>query len=142
MRILTPLLKGYICKRARNSATEGMEARGGNGYIEDWVEPKLVRDAQLGSIWEGTTNIVALDVIRALVKDQAGEIFFNTVYKNLDSISDSLAQQTGKVLRQITHKIESQTEKILNLNQSERELHCKTINEPYVSCMRIQSFTG
>ncbi|MFE4707435.1 acyl-CoA dehydrogenase family protein [Peribacillus simplex] len=135
LRILTPLLKGYICKRARNSTSEGMEARGGNGYIEDWVEPKLVRDAHLGAIWEGTTNIVALDVIRALVKDQAGEVFFNTVYNTIDGISDSLAQQTGKVLLQITNKIESQAKKIMNLNGPERELPAKQLmNRMYHVC--------
>ncbi|MGW8428368.1 acyl-CoA dehydrogenase family protein [Peribacillus simplex] len=135
LRILTPLLKGYICKRARNSTSEGMEARGGNGYIEDWVEPKLVRDAHLGAIWEGTTNIVALDVIRSLVKDQAGEVFFNTVYNTIDGISDSLAQQTGKVLLQITNKIESQAKKIMNLNGPERELPAKQLmNRMYHVC--------
>ncbi|SIS13655.1 Acyl-CoA dehydrogenase [Peribacillus simplex] len=135
LRILTPLLKGYICKRARNSTSEGMEARGGNGYIEDWVEPKLLRDAHLGAIWEGTTNIVALDVIRALVKDQAGEVFFNTVYNTIDGISDSWAEQTGKVLLQITNKIESQAKKIMKLNGPERELPAKQLmNRMYHVC--------
>ncbi|MBT2664285.1 acyl-CoA dehydrogenase family protein [Bacillus sp. ISL-4] len=135
LRILTPLLKGYICKRARNSTSEGMEARGGNGYIEDWVEPKLVRDAHLGAIWEGTTNIVALDVIRSLVKDQAGEVFFNTVYNTIDGISDSLAQQTGKILLHVTNKIESQAKKIMNLNGPERELPAKQLmNRMYHVC--------
>ncbi|MBO0997453.1 acyl-CoA dehydrogenase family protein [Bacillus sp. SD075] len=135
LRILTPLLKGYICKRARNSTSEGMEARGGNGYIEDWVEPKLVRDAHLGAIWEGTTNIVALDVIRALVKDQAGEVFFNTVYNMIEGISNSLAQQTGKVLLQITNKIESQAKRIMNLKGPEKELPAKQLmNRMYHVC--------
>ena len=49
-----------------------MEVRGGNGYIEDWVNPRLVRDAHVGVLWEGTSNINALDVItRAVGKTQA-----------------------------------------------------------------------
>ena len=49
-----------------------MEARGGNGYIEDWVNPRLIRDAQVGLLWEGTSNINALDVItRAVGKSGA-----------------------------------------------------------------------
>ena len=49
-----------------------MEARGGNGYIEDWVNARLIRDAQVGLLWEGTSNINALDVItRAVGKAQA-----------------------------------------------------------------------
>ena len=46
-----------------------MEVRGGCGYIEDWSDPRLVRDAHLGSIWEGTSNIVALDVLRAIRRE-------------------------------------------------------------------------
>lgn len=136
LRILTPMLKGYICKRARYSTSEGMEARGGNGYIEDWVEPKMVRDALLGSIWEGTTNIVALDVVRALVKDKAGDIFFNKIYNMTDNISDSFVHQTGKILIEITKKIELQAEKVMNLNGPERELPAKQLmNRMYHVCV-------
>jgi acyl-CoA dehydrogenase len=45
--------------------------RGGWGYIEDWADPRVVRDAHLGSIWEGTSNIVALDVLRAIRREAA-----------------------------------------------------------------------
>ncbi|WP_249593678.1 acyl-CoA dehydrogenase family protein [Peribacillus frigoritolerans] len=127
LRILTPLLKGYICKRARNSTSEGMEARGGNGYIEDWIDSKLVRDAHVGSIWEGTTNIVALDVVRALVKDEAGEIFFNDLYNRLDAITNSLSKQIGNILLQISQKVESQSHRIMSLNGPERELPAKQL---------------
>ena len=48
-----------------------MEVRGGCGYIEEWTEPRLVRDAHLGSIWEGTSNIVALDVLRAINRENS-----------------------------------------------------------------------
>jgi acyl-CoA dehydrogenase len=65
LRILTPLLKYRACRDARVVAGDAMEVRGGCGYIEEWPEPKLLRDTHLGSIWEGTSNIVALDVLRA-----------------------------------------------------------------------------
>ncbi len=126
-RILTPLLKGYVCKRARNSTSEGMEARGGNGYIEDWVEPKLVRDALLGSIWEGTTNIVSLDVLRSLVKVQAGDVFFNAVFSSTENLSNPLARQTGQVLQKISEKIEAQAKKVIALNGAEQELPMKQL---------------
>lgn len=70
-RILTPLVKFRVCRDARKVAGDGMEARGGVGYIEEWIEPRLVRDSHLGSIWEGTSNIVALDVMRAARKEAA-----------------------------------------------------------------------
>jgi alkylation response protein AidB-like acyl-CoA dehydrogenase len=53
-------------------ATGAMEIRGGNGYIEEWVNARLVRDAHIGVLWEGTSNINALDIItRAVGKSRA-----------------------------------------------------------------------
>ena len=70
-RILTPLIKFRACRDARRVTGDAMEVRGGCGYIEEWVDPRLVRDAHLGSIWEGTSNIVALDVIRSIRREQS-----------------------------------------------------------------------
>ena len=67
LRILTGLLKLRACRDNAIVATAAMEARGGNGYIEDWVNPRLIRDAQVGLLWEGTSNINALDVIQRAV---------------------------------------------------------------------------
>lgn len=71
VRILTPLIKFRACRDARKVAGDAMELRGGLGYIEEWSDARILRDAHLGSIWEGTSNIVALDVIRASVRDDA-----------------------------------------------------------------------
>jgi hypothetical protein len=65
LRILTPLIKFRACRDARKVTGDAMEVRGGCGYIEDFPDARLLRDAHLGSIWEGTSNIVALDVMRA-----------------------------------------------------------------------------
>jgi hypothetical protein len=70
-RILTPLIKFRACRDARKVTGDAMEVRGGCGYIEEWTEPRLVRDAHLGSIWEGTSNIVALDVLRAITRENS-----------------------------------------------------------------------
>jgi acyl-CoA dehydrogenase len=68
-RLLTPLIKFRACRDARKVTGDAMEVRGGCGYIEEWSDPRLVRDAHLGSIWEGTSNIVALDVLRAIRRE-------------------------------------------------------------------------
>jgi acyl-CoA dehydrogenase len=70
-RLLTPLIKFRACRDARKVTGDAMEVRGGCGYIEEWGDPRIVRDAHLGSIWEGTSNIVALDVMRAIVREDA-----------------------------------------------------------------------
>ncbi|HVS42416.1 MAG TPA: acyl-CoA dehydrogenase family protein [Candidatus Dormibacteraeota bacterium] len=66
LRLLTPLAKGYGSERARICATEAMEVRGGNGAIEDWPNSRMLRDGYIHAIWEGTGNIQALDVLRAI----------------------------------------------------------------------------
>ena len=68
-RLLTPLIKFRACRDARRVTGDAMEVRGGCGYIEEWGDPRIVRDAHLGSIWEGTSNIVALDVMRAIRRE-------------------------------------------------------------------------
>jgi acyl-CoA dehydrogenase len=67
LRILTPALKFRATRDARKVCGEAMEMRGGIGYIEEFVNPRLLRDAHLGSIWEGTGNIVALDALKRAV---------------------------------------------------------------------------
>jgi acyl-CoA dehydrogenase len=69
LRILTPLLKFRACRDARRVTGDAMEVRGGCGYIEEFSDARLLRDAHLGSIWEGTSNIVALDVMRAAQRE-------------------------------------------------------------------------
>ncbi|GAB2829988.1 acyl-CoA dehydrogenase family protein [Comamonas piscis] len=71
LRILTPMIKFRACRDARKVTGDAMEVRGGCGYIEEWTDPRLVRDAHLGSIWEGTSNIVALDVVRAIQREDS-----------------------------------------------------------------------
>jgi putative acyl-CoA dehydrogenase len=72
--------KYWVCKRAPAHAAEALECLGGNGYIEDSGMPRLFRESPLGSIWEGSGNVAALDVLRATVKEpQAVEAFFGEV---------------------------------------------------------------
>ena len=80
LRVLTPLIKFRACRDNVRAATGSMEIRGGNGYIEDWPNARLVRDAHIGVLWEGTSNIVALDLItRAIGKDGGGSVLSATL---------------------------------------------------------------
>lgn len=85
LRILTPMLKFRACRDARKVTGDAMEVRGGCGYIEEWSDPRLVRDAHLGSIWEGTSNIVALDVIRAIKREGSLPVLQNHLQVLLDA---------------------------------------------------------
>ena len=64
-RLVTPALKYWICKRAPPVVAEALEVLGGNGYVEESTLPRLYREAPLNSIWEGSGNVMCLDVQRA-----------------------------------------------------------------------------
>jgi putative acyl-CoA dehydrogenase len=67
-RVATAVSKYHVCKRAPGHAYEALECLGGNGYVEASGMPRLYREAPLASIWEGSGNVMALDVLRALVR--------------------------------------------------------------------------
>jgi putative acyl-CoA dehydrogenase len=67
-RVLTPAAKFWICKRTPFVTLEAMEVLGGSGYIEDSIMPRLYREAPVNSIWEGSGNVMCLDVLRAIGK--------------------------------------------------------------------------
>jgi len=71
-RFATAVMKYHVCKRAAAHAAESLECLGGNGFVEDSGLPLLYRDAPLSGIWEGSGNVAALDVLRALVKEPEG----------------------------------------------------------------------
>src|SRR5579883_1504942 len=73
LRILTPTLKFRATRDARKVCGDAMEMRGGTGYIEEFATARLLRDAHLGSIWEGTGNIVAIDALKRAVGRHGAE---------------------------------------------------------------------
>ncbi|MFF5246224.1 isovaleryl-CoA dehydrogenase [Streptosporangium sp. NPDC000095] len=89
--------KYWICKRAPAHAAEALECLGGNGYIEESQMPRLFRESPLNGIWEGSGNVAALDVLRALGREpEAREVFFAEVAlaagadRHLDAAADRL----------------------------------------------------
>jgi putative acyl-CoA dehydrogenase len=71
-RILTPAAKFWICKRTLEFTGECMEVWGGNGYVENGPMARMYREAPVNSIWEGSGNVMCLDVLRALERDPEG----------------------------------------------------------------------
>jgi putative acyl-CoA dehydrogenase len=65
-RVVTPAAKFWICKRTPFVTYEAMEVLGGSGYIEESIMPRLYREAPVNSIWEGSGNVMCLDVLRAI----------------------------------------------------------------------------
>lgn len=74
-RLLVSLMKYRAGEVVVRDASKAIEIHGGNGYIEEYVTPRLLRDAQVLTVWEGTANILGLDLLRAIEKHQAHEVF-------------------------------------------------------------------
>src|SRR6201746_1153109 len=104
LRTLTPTLKFRATRDARKVCGDAMEMRGGIGYIEEVVNPRLLRDAHLGSIWEGTGNIVALDTLkRAVGRHGAEAALAADLHARLDD-SSNVPQAWRERLRDLTDR--------------------------------------
>ncbi len=90
LRTLTPLIKYHTARQAQWACHEAMEVRGGNGYIEDWPNARMVRDAHLLSIWEGSGNIMLLDFARALRRTGSGPALVEALTEPSAAVSGPL----------------------------------------------------
>jgi len=87
-RLLTPIAKYWVCKRSPSLAYEAMECLGGGGYIEAGPMPRLYRQSPLNAIWEGSGNVIALDVLRAIARDPC----------SVEALMDFLSTKRGRHL--------------------------------------------
>ncbi len=85
-RLLTPIAKYWVCKRAPGLVYEAMECHGGAGYIEAGPMPRLFRQSPLNAIWEGSGNVIALDLLRAIGREPGG----------VEALNGFLAAQRGR----------------------------------------------
>ncbi|MFP5406369.1 MAG: acyl-CoA dehydrogenase family protein, partial [Gammaproteobacteria bacterium] len=95
LRVLTPLLKFRACRDARKVCGDALEMRGGIGYIEEFATARLLRDSHLGSIWEGTSNIVALDVLRSVRKEDTLAVLDRHLARQLSEAQLPVALEAG-----------------------------------------------
>jgi putative acyl-CoA dehydrogenase len=104
-RYATAVMKYWVCKRATPHANEALECLGGNGYVEESGMPRLYRDSPLNSIWEGSGNVAALDVLRVTAREPEGLPAFLAECElargadarldaHLDGVKDSIAKLT------------------------------------------------
>ncbi|HKQ51993.1 MAG TPA: acyl-CoA dehydrogenase family protein [Pyrinomonadaceae bacterium] len=100
LRLLTPLMKLTTAKQAVVVASEVLEAFGGAGYVEDTGLPVLLRDSQVLPIWEGTTNVLALDAVRATGPDnRAFQVLKSEVSRSIESVRDDRLAAAARATR-------------------------------------------
>jgi hypothetical protein len=107
LRLLTPIAKLTTAKQAVAVASEALECFGGAGYVEDTGLPVLLRDAQVLPIWEGTTNVLSLDTLRAMSRDKAvltalREEITEIVEEATDPMLDDLVRRAAEAVDHAT----------------------------------------
>ncbi|HET8739878.1 MAG TPA: acyl-CoA dehydrogenase family protein [Acidimicrobiia bacterium] len=89
-RIALPIAKYWVTKRASETVREALECLGGNGYVEESIMPRLYREAPVNAIWEGSGNVIALDVLRAAARSADSLEMFLTELESASGIDDRL----------------------------------------------------
>lgn len=93
LRLLTPVIKFFTAEKAIEAGHRAIEIFGGNGCVEDFPVAKLLRDAQILAIWEGTANVLSLDLLRVLKKSDAGEVFFEDAAQKIAALKNPQRQE-------------------------------------------------
>ena len=125
-RLYIAIIKKETAEQAVKFASEAIELHGGNGYIEDFVTPRLLRDAQVLTVWEGTANILALEVIRLFNKYEAHHLFVDEMNNRLQKIQASNLKEI--VVNQL-NEIEKQLQLFVTLDDAMQTYEAKAIAE-------------
>ena len=102
-RLATAVVKYWICKRTPNLVYEALECHGGAGYVEESMMPRLYREAPLNSIWEGSGNVICLDILRAIKRSPQTLVAFMTeleMARGFHTNLDLQLQRLGEMLEQ------------------------------------------
>ncbi|EGG23864.1 putative acyl-CoA dehydrogenase [Cavenderia fasciculata] len=112
LRILTPLSKLYTAKQSITVASEVMECLGGTGYMEDSDIPRLFRDTQVTSIWEGTTNVLSMDVWRSIKTHKSLDVMLDVVKNRINVPFPEILAFSHKVINDSLKQVEEMAKKV------------------------------
>jgi len=125
-RLLIALLKMRTAEEAISFAHETIEMHGGNGYIEDFVTPRLLRDAQVLTVWEGTANILSLEVLRLIKKYHAHDMFIKKMKEELEKLSEKIKSYSAPIVKALT-KLTTTLKSIEKQSENVQIYHAKRI---------------
>lgn len=127
-RILVPLAKFRAARKGLELASQGLEMMGGNGYIENFPMARQLRDAQCHTIWEGTENIIALDTVRAIVREGAHEALFSRLESALERAAQPPLRQARDVAAGALTQAREAVSFLLNADDELRQLHARRLS--------------
>jgi len=116
-RLATAVAKFWVCKRAAVVTAEALECLGGNGYVEESGMPRLYREAPLNSIWEGSGNVIALDVLRALARQPESVAAFSAEVEAASGADDRLDAAVKRLRAELADpdRIEARARRVASL---------------------------
>jgi acyl-CoA dehydrogenase len=129
LRILTPLGKYYIPKRGEYVTLEALEMRGGNGYVEDWVNPRLLRDCIVNVVWEGSSNVIVLDVARAIAREGAAAALFGMMHQRLQSYQQPLVIPVARKVQALVNQLAERVQELATLDSDSAQLPMRGLVE-------------
>ncbi|CAM3789737.1 acyl-CoA dehydrogenase family protein [Alkalicoccus chagannorensis] len=134
LRLLVALVKEESADQAIHFAHEAVEMLGGNGYIEDFVTPRLLRDAQVLTVWEGTRNILGLEVLRLMNKTGVHEQFFSRLLASFEASG----LEEAAVVKAMAEELEESCRGLLELPAAEQTRYVKPLMKKMVSLLEVQ----
>ncbi len=126
-RILPTLAKYRATRRGVQLASAAVEVHGGNGYIEDWPVARQLRDGQCHPIWEGTENIIAIDVMRAIEREGVLEPVIARVEKALADADHAVVSSTAETVRQYASEVREAVAYVSGAAKDVSRLHLRRI---------------
>ncbi len=125
-RLLIALVKMRTAEEAVTFSHEAIEMHGGNGYIEDFVTPRLLRDAQVLTVWEGTANILGLEVLRLINKYNGAHIFETYIKKLLKELPDNMRPYLSPIQTGL-ERLDDYIQQVQKLDSKVQTYHAKKI---------------
>src|SRR5436305_8626985 len=132
LRILTPLCKYYIPKRGEYVTLEALEMRGGNGYVEDWVNPRLLRDAIVNVVWEGSSNVIVLDVLRVIEREGGGAALYHMLHTRLQSLQHPVVAPVAQQVLTLVSQLAEHLQELTSLDHESAQLPMRGLVERMV----------
>ena len=129
LRIMTPLCKYYIPKRSEHVTLEALEMRGGNGYVEDWVNPRLLRDTIVNVIWEGSSNVIVLDVARAVRREGVASALFGMLHQRLQSLQHAIVVPVAGQVQALVNSLAERLRELERLDSESAQLPMRGLVE-------------
>ncbi len=129
LRILTPLGKYYIPKRGEYVTLEALEMRGGNGYVEDWVNARMLRDSIVNVVWEGSSNVIVLDVARAMAREGAAAALFGMLHQRLQSCQQPVVVPVARQVQTLVNQLAERLQELASLDSDSAQLPLRGLVE-------------